>query len=427
MGAVNLSDRGSRRRPPVEVVEAATADSMRAVAGADFHLPDDRFIPIRHEDLIHAIESEPERFAAVSAHIRRVAEALVRVIDQETTAFRWTIEWHYALFNPDRETLPLRDPNDLRHPDLYDAFRRHLSYLVDKANFERLDNVQIEAALETANSQGLRIRVRPERVEDLDLFVRGRAHVRRRFKTWRRPIKGEPRELDVYRRLAVVVRLRGSPFVMLKLFREIPVADLEALLPHAEVRMSISDRLKLIGGGAGALGGLATKVFWMIVGGAVVATQLLWVAIVALLGLSLRSFFGYRRAISARDSQRTRHLYDKNLSNNAGVLHTLVNLIAQEEIKEALLAYAFTAAGDQPVRGETDLDTRVEGWLRERFGVAVNFDCPDAVETLDRLDLWADRCGWRAAGPPEAIDRLERHWRERRTLDYHVRKAEGPS
>ena len=144
-----------------------------------------------------------------------------------------------------------------------------------------------------------------------------------------------------------------------------------------------------------------------------------WVAIAALMGLSLRSFFGYRRARQARDSQRTRHLYDKNLANNAAVLHVLINQIAREELKEALLAYAFVAAADGAIGCEADLDRRTEDWLRERFGVEVNFDCPDAVETLDRLDLWTDRGAWRVASAQEAIDRLEAHWRDRRTIDYH--------
>ena len=385
------------------------------------HLPDDRFVPIRDDDLVAAIEADRDRFPQVHGHVGRVAEALARVIDQEATAFHRMLDRQYAVFNPDRETIGPGDLAALRTAGAFAGFCANLGYLLDKANFERLDHLQVEAAIQAANSQGLRIRVRSERVEHLDLFVRGRSVVQGRVRTWRGPFKGEPRDLDVYQRLVVVVQLKQSPALLLKLFREIPVADLEALLPHAEVQMSLGDRLKVIGGGAGALGGLAAKLFWMLVGGAVVTTQLLWVAIVALMGLSLRSFFGYRRARQARDSQRTRHLYDKNLANNAAVLHVLVNQIAREELKEAILAYAFVAAADGAIGCEADLDRRTEDWLRERFGVDVNFDCPDAVETLDRLDLWTDRGAWRVASAQEAIDRLEAHWRERRTIDYHLR------
>jgi hypothetical protein len=390
-------------------------------------LPDDRFIPVRHEDLVAAIETDPQRFGAAHRQIARVAEAVARVIDQETTAFRRDLDCRYAVFNPDRETVAPEDLTNARCPEGYDAFRARLHYLLDKANFERLDHVQIESAVQAANSQGLRIRVRPERVDHLDLYVRGRAYTSRAFKTWRRPIKGVPRELDLYRRLAVVVQLKESPYVALKLFRDIPAADIEALLPHAEVRMTPFDRVKLIGGGAGALSGVATKLFWMLVGGAVVASQLMWLAVVALFGLSLKSLLGSRRAMAAGDFQRTRHLYDRNLSNNAGVLHHLLTLVAHEELKEAVLAYAFLASGDGAITKATELDGRVERWLCDRFHVEVNYDCPDALETLERFGLWADRERWRVAEPSDAIARLEAHWSARRTADYHLSAAGGTS
>ncbi len=57
----------------------------------------------------------------------------------------------------------------------------------------------------------------------------------------------------------------------------------------------------------------------------------------------------------------------------------------------------------------------------------VSFDCPDAVETLERLGLWADRACWRVAAPPEAVARLDAHWSQRRTIDYHQRKAGEPA
>ena len=399
------------------------AEAAPSTGLAELHVPDDRFIPVRCEDLIEAIESDPDHFGRVHDQIRQVAEALGRVIDQEVNAFRRALDERYAVLNPDRDTLPQCVEHGRHHAQGYGTFLRQLDYLLDKANFERLDKVQIDSAIATANSQGLRVRVRPERIEHLDLYVRGRAVMARRFKTLRRPIKGELRELDIYRRLAVVFQLKQSPHVLLKLFREIPMADIEALLPHAEVRMGLSDRLKLICGGAGALSGLLTKLFWALVGGAVVASQIMWVAIAALLGLSVKTLLGYRRSIHTRESQRTRHLYDRNLSNNAGVVHMLANLIAQEELKEAVLAYAFVFGADDAIRGESNLDRRIEAWLRRRFRVEVNFDCPDALETLDRLGLWNNRSRWRVAAPREAIDGLVNHWTHGRTVDYHLRMS----
>ena len=51
-----------------------------------FHPPDDRFGPVRREDLIDAIEADPGRFGPAHEHVRTVDEALAQVIRQEAAA-----------------------------------------------------------------------------------------------------------------------------------------------------------------------------------------------------------------------------------------------------------------------------------------------------------------------------------------------------
>jgi hypothetical protein len=142
--------------------------------------------------------------------------------------------------------------------------------------------------------------------------------------------------------------------------------------------------------------------------------------------LSYRTFMGYRRARSNRDSQRTRHLYYQNLSNNGAALHALVSMIAQEELKEAVLAYAFChQPGEQSWTAET-LAVRVSGYLSERFEVAVDFDALDATESLTRLNLWRETVALRVVPCGEAVERLRKHWHARRSLDYHRSMVERP-
>lgn len=386
-----------------------------------FALPDDRYIPIRVEDVIVAMARDDARFGAVSGALLEVGEAMERVVDQEAAGFRRELERRYDRFNPARETIAL-DPDASLGPE--EACRElwaMVDYLLDKANYDRLDEDQISAAIAAANSYGIRIRVVPERVGRLEIYVRGRAEEKRRRRTVRAPIKGEEIDVELYRRLAVVFQEAGNDHVALKLFREIPVADVEALLPHAEVAMSPIDRLKIIGGGMGALGGLATKVVQVLIGGSMALTQFLWAGILGFLGLSVKSFMGYRRAKHARTSQMTHNLYYQNVANNSGVLDLLVGSIAHEELKEVTLAYAVLACDvAREVRDTDALERVVETWLESTFDVDIDFDGPDAIESLDRFDLWADRAAWRVVDPPEAIARLDRHWSTRRTKDYHL-------
>jgi hypothetical protein len=393
----------------------------RRVSRIGVELPDDRYIPVRVDDLVEAISND-RAFAAHAANFAEIGDVLERIGGGEAARFQRLIERCYAPVNPDRETLAVGIEGADALRACRDELGEMLDYLFDKANYDRLDGAQLQAAVNAANSHGLTIRVVPERIESLELYVRGRTEGTLKIRTLRRPIKGELREVDLYRRLAVVFRMRGSEEISIKLFRQIPVADVEALLPHAEVRMGSIDRLKIVGGGLGALGGVAWKAATVLLQGAVFATQFVWAVIAALGGLSVRSFFGYRRARYVRTAQMTHNLYYQNVANNAGVLDLLATSIADEEIKEVLLAYALLVS-DAPgrLRSPTALSDAAEDWLHRTFGAQVDFDVDDALESLDRLDLWADRETWRVRPPADALAQLEACWRQRRTEDYHAR------
>lgn len=388
-----------------------------------FHVPDDHFIPVSGADLVRTMSADRCTFGPGAGELCGVADALRQVVEQETGEFERELADLYAAFNPDRDTVPTRETDALRTRRGYAELAQRLDHLMRKANFERLDDVQIDAAVALANSHGLRVRLHPERIESLSIWVRGRATTEREVRTLRRPIRGEVRKFAVYRRLAVAARLRDDPNVVLKLFKDIPIADLEALLPHAEVTMSWFDRVRIWGGGAGTLGTTATKLLSATATLAVLS-KLLWVILFGLATLTVRTLLGYRRARINRDWQRTRHLYYQNLSNNAGVVHSVIDMIAQEELKEALLAYAFCAAAD-PVDSPADLQGRVEGYVATHFGATFDFDVSDALETLTRLDLWEDADAMRVVPPAVLRARLERHWHERRSHDYHRQAMSG--
>jgi len=378
------------------------------------HLPDDRYVPLRTDDLVRALAADAERFGLRAEEVEALAAGMDRVLRGEIECLRRELERAYDPHDPARDTLLVRDRPGRREGG--PKVGQLVAYVLDKANYESLDEAQVSAAVGAANSHGIRVRMNPDRVQSLELWVRGRTTGSRAVRTLRRPIKGEAREVELYRRLAVVFQAKGEDVLTLKLFREIPVADVEALLPHAEVAMGGFDQLKIWGGSVGALGGLATK----LLESTVVFSQLLWVGVAALGGLSVRSFLGYRRAKHSRLSQMTHHLYYQNVANNAGVLDHLVVSIGHEELKEAMLAYVMVHGG----RGSDAAGLRqaVAAWMRERFAVEVDFDGPDALETLERLGLRAEPDAWRVHPPAEAVRRLHDS-RQQEHSDHHLRAA----
>lgn len=380
------------------------------------HLPDDRYIPIRTADVLAALLSEAGEHAAALASF---AESLERIVHAESSALSRRLERAYAPFNPDRETVTVG--GDGASTRALGALTSVLHYTFDKANFDLLDTAQVDAAVASASVHGMKVRVNPDKVGDLQIFVRGRTAETRLIRTIRHPIRGEMREVELYRRLAIVYRMPDSLEVGIKLFREIPVVNLEALLPHAEVGMSVFDRIKIIGGGVGAISGATWQAISVLVQGTMIAGQYLWAFSLGLFGLSVRSVLGYRRAMVLRTSQRTHHLYYQNIANNGGVLDLLVSSIGQEEVKETLLAYALLVLHPGAATDSASLSRLVEKWLGEHFHVELHYDLADALESLDRLGLWDDRDALRPVAPAVACARLDAKWRDRDTEDYHAR------
>ncbi|RMF71767.1 MAG: DUF3754 domain-containing protein, partial [Planctomycetota bacterium] len=398
--------------------------SRDPTVSTELHRVDDRFVPLRVRDLVEALATDTVRFGADAVRLREFAAALSDVIEQEAVELERDLVDRYAAFNPDRDTLVVDSNRDERSR----AHRRDLltrfDYLMDKANFERMSDVQIDQAVRTANSYGLRIRLNPDRIDELRIWVRGRGRIQRCKKTWRHPVKGVTRDVEVFRRMVVLARLRDDPHLNIKIFKDIPAEDVEALLPHAEVTMTWLDRLMMIGGSAGAAGSTGMKLFGMLAKVAALG-QLLWVVLIGAGTVAVRAFLGYRRARTTRDSQRTRHLYFQNLSNNEAAIHRLIAMIAGEEIKEALLAYAFCRNTLEPVGSELELRTRVESYLRTRFAVKVDFDVSDAVETLTRLRLWSDPQAMTVVNIDAALGQLRSHWRQRRSGGYHAERIQA--
>ncbi len=387
-------------------------------ASIECHRPDDRFIAVRSCDLASVLTTDAARFATTPEAMLNVCNAMTEMVDDEVTAYERSLADRYDNFSPDRDTIAQNGISDARTPCAYHELYARLEYLLAKANFIQLSESQIQEAINVANSFGLRVRLNPDQVARLQVWVRGQTRTTRAARCWRHPRRGRPQELTVYRRVVIVAQLRDQSYVNLKLFKEIPITDLEALLPHAQVQMTWLDRIKLFGGGAGVAGSTGMKIFQFI-GNIVYWSKLLWVVLFGAGMLTWRVITGYKSARTMRDSIRTRHLYYQSLDHNAGVIHTLSSMIAQEETKEAILAYCVCHASGGAIRSTAELRDRVEAYLAERFGLNVNLDVEVAIETLTRWHLWSDRDYFRVMDPPDAIRQLHEHQQQACSTEYH--------
>jgi hypothetical protein len=183
--------------------------------------------------------------------------------------------------------------------------------------------------------------------------------------------------------------------------------------------MGLRDAVMMVGGGAGAVWTVATKVLAV---GLVAATQLLWVIAIPLGGLFWKVFSGYRRAIKDRDSNRAKHLYFQSLGANRSAIHMISFMICEEEIKEAVLLYVFCLDAENDGRStlESTTKTEIEEYLKNLTSIDVDFDIADAIETLTRMELWKDRAEMHVISIAEAESKLEAYWQQGLSRNYHA-------
>ena len=153
-----------------------------------------------------------------------------------------------------------------------------------------------------------------------------------RFAIWR----------HVLHHRAVMETGESQDYIFLRLFRDVPMSDLEMLFPNSKIHFTFLDKIKLgVTGGAGTLGGL-----WALFSKLALAIKPLTI-LIALVGFGSIVSRHIRNILHHQSDYRmvlSRSLYSHSLDINVGVISSLVDQAREEEIKEALLAYYFLIA-----------------------------------------------------------------------------------
>lgn len=375
----------------------------------------ERFLPVKPAAIVERLAADPRLSDAERAQFRHLAAMLAARFHFE---FHRQADWLkrlYDPFDPDRDTLPLRqlepDEKIRQREQLVEGWR----LLLEEGNYVELPRSEICSCLELQTRSGLVIRASLVDYQDLRVFFRGVRRQQRRWRPWWKPWANCTETIHVFSRVALLVQpARGArDVVLLKLFKDVVAEDLEMLLPLVRVRMCWLDRLKIGSSMAGSLGTAAWKAF-------TAAILSPWVFLVVMTGFTvglvkgILNFLGsktrYMQALSA-------NLYFQNVANNASALALLVDTAEAEELKETLLAYGLLyLEGDRDYTREA-LDQRIEAWLREQFGLEVDFEISDALDKLveKQLLLCSPTAGaespiLKAAGLADALRLLDETW-----------------
>jgi hypothetical protein len=383
------------------------------------------FLPIPRGRLIAELSAWSERKHGKGADFARLLHLLDIVVHLQNRDRLEKLKEAYSEFDPDREIETVATGEASPAHERAVQFLAQFDELAERANFIRLSDVEVRAAIAQASHHGLRVSVDFDSFDAMHVYARGEAVEQRLLRNWRRFYRRSLHDTPVYKRMVVALRMKPTAtskgelrpqFIYLKMFKDIPKVDVEMLLPTTAVHMTWFDRGQIF---VPTMSGLAYS-FYKIGLALLTATALTYAAIITIggllvgsIGYALKTFFGYARTRDRYQLRLTRRLFFQNLYNNAALLFRLQDSAEGQEYREASLAYAFMIGeGLGAATSVIETGRRVEQFLKERFELDIEFDAIDAVGTLTRLGLVtatddADGELWKPLEMEQAIELLE--------------------
>lgn len=373
-----------------------------------------RFIPFRKTDVIEMCLSGGQLDQHQRQQFREVTSQIQKLFHITFQARLESLKESFSSINPDSDTIKVDLPSTMHNDE--PSFVKQLEALLEKANYEKIQEETVKQALNHDSLMKVRLDVDFNDFSEILLFARGEHEKQETIVNLWGFRKTKIRFIN-FERVIVFIRLheqidlkRQQAFnlqpggVILKLFKNVPKADLEMLFPNTEVKMRLIDKV-LIGVPAIISGGIVitTKLggsllilaslfgFWLGVKSEPVELDKA-ALIVLLAGLGAVGSYLWKQFSNFKNRKLqfvqtlTKHLYFKNLDNNAGVFHRLINDAEEEECKEAIIAYYFLLLSPTPITKQ-HLDLTIESWLSERWGCHINFEIADALEKLHSLGL----------------------------------------
>ncbi|NOR79454.1 MAG: DUF3754 domain-containing protein [Methyloprofundus sp.] len=376
----------------------------------------ERFIPISLEMLIKDLLNSSLLAVEQRSAFQSFCTHYIALFHAQSHTQLQYLKLLYQPYNPDRDTLI---SNSDRTSQQLVQLKKELYDILENANYERISKSDLNAALNKSSPHGVKVSVDFEDFTEVALFYRGSAISTESHSNWKQfSFKKQPVDVLVYRRLFVLLQPKSrqqwleyftnikklSPekaaqqankalknskvsneenVIYLKLFKDIPRADLEMQFPNTRVQIRLFDKIKLgVMGGGGTAGGVMATLSKF---SAAIDPVSALIAVGGLLGVIWRQIakvFSQRAKYSAT---LTKNLYFYNLDNNMGALTHLIDSAEAEECKEAILAYFFLLANGESSR--ITLDKCIEDYIQQQYTIPMDFEIDDGLHKLQRSEL----------------------------------------
>lgn len=378
----------------------------------------DRFIPLRKTDLIQACIDDGKLNSDELPAFHSLCKLMISTVHYQYHETLEALKDNYAPFDPNSDTFNFEQLSPASLKEKQKAFSSAFSEVLNAANFEKITEQDLQDALQEESLFKVRLAVEFEDFAEMVFYRRGEYQKTETIvKFW--GLKKEQITFTNYDKVAIYIKYKDAAYfqknkrstvqfepnsTIIKLFQNVPKADLEMLFPNSEVRMRTLD--KAIIGGSALVGGtivLVTKLgasiillagvlaYWFGLSDKQVTIgtkELLALGVGAgiLGGFIFKEWSKFKNRKLKFMKALADNLYFKNLDNNAGVFHHLIDSAEEEECKEAILAYYFLLSHQKALSSE-QLDNLIEAWFADKFGFKIDFEIDDALSKLTRFGV----------------------------------------
>ncbi len=404
----------------------------------------ENFVPLHSTDIVAFLTQHPALGIEQRVQFQELADLILSLLDHLYRQRQEHLTYIYAPLDPDRDRMLLTVPTPAHRDSLAAELLGQLPDVLERANYHRLSETEIQQAIKAASAWGVRMRINFATLEHLEVYARGCVTGKRWIRDWRNLFRLKAISVPLYQRIVVVFRtkagLKSTQFdserVYLRMFKNVPQQDVDMLLPATGIQMTWLDHSRIVVPSLYAAGitlwRFLRNVLLLTLFGVFKTAAMVVLALFAI-GFGVKSMLTYRTNTKRRYMlNMTQSLYYQNLDNNAGVLLRLLDEGEQQEACEAILAYfasAFLlpnrssstaepvsselAEGDSDWRSLAEIDQACEELLLEATHLHVDFDVQSTARNLAQLGILSQEkhvSRWRAKSLEQAIEALDRTW-----------------
>ena len=232
-------------------------------------MPLERFIPFRKHDVSTLCEQLLKHDLTC---FRTFSTLLVNRIHHQYHEQLERLKDSYNHFDPNKDTRDLLPSSEAARKQSQKAFASEFAKLLNAANFEKVTDEDLEAALNEESLFKVRLAVSFDDFEDVVFYRRGESVKTETVRTFF-GLRKKQVSFTNYDKVAVYITFKDEAYfkekgqtpvtfkpgsTIVKLFQNVPKADLEMLFPNSEVKMRPLD--KLIISASAAIGGTVVLV-----------------------------------------------------------------------------------------------------------------------------------------------------------------------